>query len=239
MRILGIHQEADSSLCTLEGPIEERGHELHHWHPWRGERRPDLDSYDAVIAMGGIVHPDQHEQYPWLTAELDVLRTLARDGVPVLGVCLGAQLLAHALGAEVARLPEHEVGWYEVVTTPAARHDALLGEFPERLQAFQWHEYGFTPPPGATVLAASPRTPHQAVRLAERAWAVQFHIEVDASVIARWLVEGARELADKGIAAADVEADTRRHVEAYTALARSLAHGFLQVAEGAAQERAA
>src|SRR4051812_48505899 len=166
----------DSSLCTLERPVLERGHELVPWYAHR-EPAPPADGFGAVIALGGTTHPDQEASAPWLVPELEALRAFADRGVPTLGICLGAQLVARVHGGAVGPLPRPEIGWFEVDREPEP--DALLDGLPARFPAFQWHYYGFGVPEGGVRLAGSGQAPNQAVRLGRTSWALQFHIEVD------------------------------------------------------------
>jgi GMP synthase-like glutamine amidotransferase len=231
MQVVAIHQEAKSSLDSLESPIHERGHELVHWHAWRDPVPPELGTAGAVIALGGLANPDQVDELPWLGREHAALAALVAAGTPVLGICLGAQLLASSVGAPVRRLPLPEIGWWPIAATASAADDPVLAGLPARFRAFEWHDYAFDLPPGATLLAGSERAPNQAVRLAAHAWALQFHLEVGPDTIGWWTVDGGDELAAKGIVRDEVLADTAVEAEAYVRLARDVAHRFLAYAE--------
>ncbi|MEO9174209.1 MAG: type 1 glutamine amidotransferase [Gaiellales bacterium] len=237
MLIVAVHQEPGSTLDSLEPPIHERGHELVHWNAWIDPEPIELAEADAVIVLGGKANPDQTGELPWLAHERDVLAELVAGGTPVLGICLGAQLLASSIGAPVHRLPLPEIGWYPISTTPAALVDPVLSALPERFPAFEWHDYAFDLPPGATLLAGSPRSPHQAVRLTPNAWALQFHLEVGPETIASWTLDGEHELEARGFTRAQVIADTLDEAPAYVRLAHDVAHRFLDVAESNAAAR--
>jgi GMP synthase (glutamine-hydrolysing) len=231
MQVVAIHQEEKSSLDSLEGPVHERGHELVHWHAWRDAAPSELASAGAVIVLGGLANPDQTEELPWLGRERDALASLVASRTPVLGICLGAQLLAASLGAPVRRLPLPEIGWWPIEATATAASDPVLAALPARFRAFEWHDYAFDLPEGAALYAGSERSPHQAARLAPNAWALQFHLEVGPGTIDWWTVDGAQELEAKGVARAQIMEDTAREGEAYVRLAHDVAHRFLAVAE--------
>jgi GMP synthase (glutamine-hydrolysing) len=234
MRVVAVHQEPGSSLDSFEAPVRARGHELTAWHAWSEPAPHDLLDAGAVIVLGGMANPDQTGELPWLAHERDLLAELVAAGTPVLGLCLGAQLLASALGAAVRRLPRAEIGWYEITVAPAAADDPLLAALPGRFRAFEWHDYVFEVPEGGTLLAGSQTAPHQAVRLAPNAWALQFHLEVGAGTIARWTAEGAHELREKRVDRARLEADTATEATAYVEHATAVAGRFLALAEARA-----
>ena len=113
-------------------------------------------TYDAVLVLGGAMNVDQVDRHPWLIPEKELLRKLLERRTPLLGVCLGAQLVAEAAGATPRRAREPEIGWLEVELTSEARGDPLLAGLPLRFDAFQWHSYEFPLPPNAVPLARSP-----------------------------------------------------------------------------------
>jgi GMP synthase (glutamine-hydrolysing) len=231
MRVVAVHQEETSSLDSFEAPILARGHELEHWHAWRDPAPAGLERAGAAIVLGGLANPDQTGELPWLDREKATLASLVSSGTPVLGICLGAQMLASALGAPVGRLPLPEIGWWPIASNASAASDPVLGGLPAHFQAFEWHDYAFDLPAGATLLAGSELSPHQAARLAPNAWALQFHLEVGADTISWWTNAGALELEAKGVARARILEDTAREVDAYVRLAHDVAHRFLAVAE--------
>ena len=239
MRVVAVHQDPKSSLDSLEGPVGERGHELVHWQAWRDPAPVGIERADAVIVLGGLANPDQTDELPWLARELGTLAALVAADTPVLGICLGAQLLASALGAPVRRLPLPEIGWWQVTSAAAAANDPVLAALPPTFSAFEWHDYTFDLPPGATLLAESERSTNQAVRLAANAWALQFHLEVGPDTIGWWTVEGGHELDAKGFSREQIVADTAREADAYVRLARDVGHRFLAFAESHAAVRAA
>ncbi|HEX8121174.1 MAG TPA: type 1 glutamine amidotransferase [Solirubrobacteraceae bacterium] len=157
------------------------GAEIVKWVPASGES--PSDAFDAVVLYGASTNIV--DAPPWLVAETEWLRAVLDAGVPVLGVCFGAQLLAHALGAAVTRASEPEIGWYAVTLGAAGRADPVLGALPERFLAFQWHSWRCDVPEGGTALADS-RVCLQAFR-AGNAWGVQFHPEVDDATLAGWI----------------------------------------------------
>ena len=145
----------------------------------------------ALVVMGGPMNVDETERYPYLAAEVDYLRAALDAGLPILGVCLGSQLLAKALGARVYPLERKEIGWYSVETTEAARDDALFSHFGASKRVFQWHGDTFELPDGAVQMAASPLCAQQAFRHGESAYGLQFHMEMTSAMIESWLAEPA------------------------------------------------
>lgn len=168
--------------------------------PYDGSPLPALAGFDALLVMGGAMGAHDDEVAPWLPATRDLLRDAVRTGVPTLGVCLGAQLLAAALGGVVRRGEAGpEIGPALVARRDAAAADPLFGSVPFTPDVLQWHYDEIVQlPPAATLLASSTRYPHQAFRVGERAWGVQFHLETTPEMVLRWAAEDAAEMAEEG-----------------------------------------
>ena len=147
---------------------------------------PDWRGFAGIVAMGGAMGAYEDDVHPWLAAETRLIAEAVGDGVPYWGVCLGAQLLAAALGAEVRPGSSAELGVLEVELTPAAGADPVFAGAPARFDTLQWHGDTYELPPGAVRLARSERYEQQAFVLG-RAYAVQFHLEVDGGLAAQWM----------------------------------------------------
>src|SRR5437764_7729858 len=153
----------------------------------------------------------EQDRLPHLRDEIRLLRRCVEQEKAVLGICLGSQLLAAALGGEVAPAPVKEIGFYRVRLTPQAREDRLFGSAPESFVAFHWHGDAFTLPQGAVPLASSTLTPLQAFRFGARAWGVQFHLETDEQVLSA-MMTGATELRESGVDADQLRAQAAREL---------------------------
>jgi GMP synthase-like glutamine amidotransferase len=151
-----------------------------------GDPIPSLDDADALLVFGGPMNVDEEAQYPWLRRETEMIREAALGGKPILGVCLGGQLLAKALGAVVTQNPEPEVGLLDVDLTEDGASDPLFAEWPRRARVVQWHSDTFALPQGAIHLASSPTCRHQAFRYGTRAYGLQFHPEVTPDMVLEW-----------------------------------------------------
>ncbi len=175
-------------LGSLDPLLKESGFRIRYVNFGRNpDHRPTLDKYAALIVLGGPMSSEQIDTYPNLLTEVEIIREAIDRDMSVLGICLGAQLLAKALGGEVQRNPLREIGWCDVDLTEAGAADPVLSTFARRQRVFQWHEDGISLPPGAVHLASSPASNIQAFRHGEHAYGLQFHLEVDSSLIERWL----------------------------------------------------
>src|SRR6266849_7197195 len=141
----------------------------------------------GLVVFGGEMNVDQLDRYPYLLRVRQLMRDSVGRGIPTLGICLGAQLLARALGAAVTRAPVRELGFVPIWPTMAAASDPILAGLTPGDQFFQWHEDTFGLPAGATLLATGRAVPTQAYRVGGCGWGVQFHPEVDAAELAAWL----------------------------------------------------
>jgi GMP synthase-like glutamine amidotransferase len=183
-----------------------------------------------VLLFGGSMHADQDEHHPWLREEGLLIERLLDQHVPLLGVCLGAQLIATAAHAPVTECADPEVGWVDVHVTEDAAEDPLFADLPERFTAFQWHFYEYGLPAGARELARSSAC-SQAFRLGDLAWGVQFHPEVTREIVAEWVADSPDELPVEP-AAFLAEVDTR--IDEWNEIGRGLCGAFVEVAERAA-----
>ena len=148
---------------------------------------PSIEVVDALMVFGGSMHVDQNDEHRWLDAEKEFIRDALLRGTPILGVCLGSQLLAAAAGALPHRSPEPEIGWYDIEITEAGAADPLLGPLAPSVELFEWHHYVAPLPPGAVELARTPACV-QAFRIeAKPAWGLQFHAEVTRENLWSWL----------------------------------------------------
>jgi GMP synthase (glutamine-hydrolysing) len=228
VHVLAVIHGEKARAGTFRDVLRERGHELEEWSLAWGTPPPrPLDAYGAVLVFGGAMHADQDDHHPWLRDESFLLQRLLGLGIPVLGVCLGAQLLARASHAAVMPAREPEIGWYPVELTEEAAGDAVFSRLPRRFDAFQWHFYTYDLPAGACELAHS-TVCSQGFRLGERAWGIQFHAEVTRAQIEEWVEIDHHELLGPG---GDLLRETEERIEVWASIGRELCSGFLEAAE--------
>jgi len=232
MHTLAITYERNAGAGVFAEAARARGVELDTWLRTENDAppRPAL-GYDAVLCFGGAMHVDQADRHPWLDDDRLLLAELLQAGRPLLCVCLGAQLLTLAAGGEVRRLAEPEIGWHQVSVSGEAGDDPLLAPLAPGFEAFEWHSYECTLPPGAVELARSEGS-LQAYRSGERAWAVQFHAEVTREDAESWM-DDFRSDPDAVRIGLDPEAlrqETRARIGAWNELGRELCGRFLDAA---------
>ena len=187
-RIVVFQHVAAEPLGTLDPLIRARGHRIrfHNFERFP-HAQPDIDRYRGLIVLGGPMNVCDQPQPAHLRTELRAIERALHQGKPVLGICLGAQLLAHVLGAPVRRHAQPEIGWYDIHTTAAGQADPVFGALGERAAVFQWHGCTNDLPDGAVQLARSDTCEQQAFRWGDSAYGFQFHLETDAALIERWL----------------------------------------------------
>ena len=230
MRALAIVHQPDAGPGVFAEAAADAGVELEAWEISTAGTPPprEIAGYDAVMSFGGAMHADQEDRHPWLRFEKDFLAAMLDDGMPLLCVCLGSQLLAEAGGGAAARAPEPEIGWHEVELTEKGGSDPLLGPLTPGFEAFQWHSYAVTVPAGAALLASS-RVAPQAYRIGERAWGIQFHAEVSGADVERWIDDyrSDEDAVRIGLDPEALRAETREKIAAWNELGRELCGRFL------------
>jgi len=232
MRVLAVIHQDDAGLGVFGEALAEKT-SLEVWRPAEelGPRLVEVDP-DAVIVLGGAMNAHEESEHHWLRREKLWLAGLLDRHIPVLGVCLGAQLLAEAAGGSVRRVAQPEIGWHEVRLEPEAGEDPVLGGLPDCFSSFQWHSYEAVPPQDATVLARSGLT-LQAYRVGPSAWGIQFHAEVNAPTLESWIANHRTDpdAVAMGLDPARLRAETSPAIEDWNELGRGLARRFLEVAE--------
>jgi len=187
-RLLVFQHVAHEILGTLDPLLRDSGFRIKYVN---FERHPDmvpsLNGYDGLIVLGGPMNVDEVDKYPYLDTEVRLIRKALEADMPMLGICLGSQLTAKALGAKVGKNPEKEIGWYDVSPTKEGQKDPLISHFSKKENLFQWHGDTFDLPPGAVLLASSKLCKNQAFRHGDKVYGFQFHLEVDEPMIERWL----------------------------------------------------
>ena len=185
MRVLSLTHEHDGHSGLFGDVVRERGDELLEWNVSQGPPPESPADFDALVVFGGSMHVDQEERHPWLMGQYDLMTDALERGQPLLGVCLGGQLLARVAGAHVGPASRPEIGWFEIELTHEGTADPVLGALPERFEAFEWHSYAFEVPPDGVLLAEN-AVCAQGFRVDEAAWGVQFHPEVTREMLEAW-----------------------------------------------------
>jgi len=173
--------------AAYEGPgeiahwAEKRGHSLTYTHLYRGDALPDIAGFDALIVMGGEMNIYQDRDWPWLKAERAFIASTLKAGQRVVGICLGAQFIADALGGRVVQNPEYEIGWLPIEWTPEAISELVTLREPSTV--LHWHGDTFRLPDGATRIASSEGCAEQGFFIRDKCLALQFHLEVDPALV--------------------------------------------------------
>jgi GMP synthase (glutamine-hydrolysing) len=233
MKSLAIVHQTDAGPGVFAEEARHRGWRMDEWLLPSGEPPPeDPLSYDAVLAFGGAMHADQETEHRWLREEKSLLARLLDAGMPLMGVCLGSQILAEAAGARAERAPEPEIGWFQVELTEEGAADPVTGDLGSPFVAFQWHSYRSPLPVGAVELATSP-VALQAYRIGNSAWGIQFHAEVTETDAVSWAVNyGVDEDAVRiGIDPDALSAETLERIGEWNRVGRALCGRFLAQAE--------
>ena len=226
MRVLSVTHGPSVPGGVFDDEVETAGHSLERWSVPLGATSDPARSYDAVMVFGGSMHPDQDARFAWLEREEEFLREALAARVPVVGICLGAQMLARAAGAKVGPADAPEIGWLDVELTTLGRADAVLGVLPPRARVFQWHHYTFGVSHDAAELARSEVCP-QAFRLQQPAWGIQFHAEVTLPMIEAWATEDPDDLP---MPADELVATSTTEIASSNAQGRALCAAFLREA---------
>jgi GMP synthase (glutamine-hydrolysing) len=226
-----IHNLAEPFLGHVEAPLRDVGLELDERRPAAGEELPDVEAVDGIVVLGG--EASAAGDAPGFDDQLELLRAAVDRGVPVLGVCLGGQLLARALGGEV-RHARRSAQWRDLDPLPAAIEDPVFAPLAPPVPALHFNEDVFEPPPGAVELLSRGGEGAEAFRYGEAAWGVQFHPDVDDRAMDRWLESFAPYIAEAGVDAGALRAESERRMAAQERTSRALFAAFARVVAGRA-----
>ncbi len=233
-KILVFQHVAYEILGTLDPLLRNAGFRIKYVNFERyPDTEPSLEGYEGLIVLGGPMNVDETRDYPFLETEVRLITDAMERGFPILGICLGSQLLAKALGAKIKKNPEKEIGWYDVSPTEEGTSDPLISTFSGVERIFQWHGDTFELPEGAVRLASSPLCRNQAFRFGEDIYGFQFHLEVDEPMIERWLnvpankeeIEALNGKVDPGV----IMGDTPEYIERLKELSDTTFGGFVSL----------
>jgi GMP synthase (glutamine-hydrolysing) len=215
---------------TLADILRSKGAVLQVLKTYRGVEIPD-DLGDGLVVLGGPMAVYEESQHPWMTLELNAIRRCLNKKIPVLGICLGAQMLAHLAGGRVYQGPVAEVGWHPVTLTAEGNGDLLFSGVPVNFEAFHWHSDTFDLPYGAVRLAGSGHYPNQVFKLGSRTYGFQCHLEVNRKMLEDWMLVYAKELTPQGgtIPPANISANLDLNVSRLHAVAEKVFSGFLSL----------
>ncbi|HEX9144737.1 MAG TPA: gamma-glutamyl-gamma-aminobutyrate hydrolase family protein [Candidatus Binatia bacterium] len=238
-KVLVFQHVPHEDLGTLNNLLRLAGFEIHTMKFWSAGAPANLEGFAALIVLGGPMGVYEADKYSYLTAETELIETAVKNDLPLLGICLGSQLIANALGARVYPSGIKEIGWYDLTPTADAGNDPLLRHLNATEKVFQWHGDTFDLPNGAIHLASSPLCPNQAFRYGRNAYALQFHLEVDSKMIDTWLdvLQNRDEIAglhgefDPTI----IRDETTRHIGRLENLSRLVFGDFIRLLEKSAR----
>lgn len=188
-KVLVFQHVAHKILGTLNPLLKSRGHRVRYVNYERDPNsRPSIEKYSGLIILGGHMGVYEADRYTHIQVELEIIKEALEKGIPILGICLGAQLLAHALGGTVKKSPKAEIGWKKIKMISTAKEDPLFKHFKSYEILFQLHGDTFDIPKKCIHLAYSDICPGQAFRYKNNVYGLQFHLEVDKPMIERWLL---------------------------------------------------
>ena len=194
MRIHYLQQVPFENAANIGKWAEENGHTLTKTEIFEGEPFPDTSEIDMLAIMGGLMNIYQYRDYPWLKDEKIFIEKAIAKNIKIIGVCLGAQLIADVLGAKITQNPYIEIGWHDITLKNEVKNSSLLKEFPDKFTAFHWHGDTFAIPDGAIHLASSEACNNQAFQYGENILGLQFHLEYSQNSIEKMLKYCANEL---------------------------------------------
>jgi GMP synthase (glutamine-hydrolysing) len=230
-----IKHNSSEGAGLFEKILKEKGWDQDILPLYTGKELPDsVDSYDLILIMGGPMSANDEARYPFLKKELPFIRQGLKLGKPVMGICLGAQLMAKSLGAMVYPGPYKEIGWYFLNQTPSAKSDPLFSLLDSCFLVFQWHGETFDLPNGGICLAGNEAYPSQAFRFGEWAYGLQFHFEVTESMIKTWLGHWGEEIKKakpQPLTAQDIVRDSRVYLERLQKQVRVFFGRYLELIE--------
>lgn len=187
-KIMIVQHVGHEPLGTLNPMLKAAGFRIRYVNFGRDpELVPSLEGYSGLIVLGGPMGVYEADRYVHLKTEMKLIEDAIKKDIPVLGICLGAQLIAHVLGAPVRKAPAMELGWYDVHLTEQGKKDSLFSAYQKTEKIFQLHQDMFDPPKTADHLAFSSLIEGQAFRYGEKVYGFQFHLEADKPMILRWL----------------------------------------------------
>lgn len=194
MRVQALIHAPFENLGIIGSWLNQKGYTVYETHSYRGDQLPQVDSFDWLISMGGSQNLKELHRYPYLQAECDLIAKSIESNKPVLGVCLGAQLIGESLGANTVASPEKEIGVFPLYLTPEAYEDPIFRHFPKEFPVTHWHNDMPGLPQGAVVLAKSIGCPRQIIRFRPQVYGLQCHLEFTYEDIASMCVHEANDL---------------------------------------------
>lgn len=217
-------------LGTIANAMSQRGIGYKYVRLFEGEPVPlDPGAFSGIIILGGPMNVYEEDKYPYLKDEDIFIKKAIMNDMPVLGICLGGQLIAKASGARVRKGTKKEIGWYKLSLTEDSRRDKVFNTLPQELNVFQWHGDTFDIPAGATRLAGSGLFPNQAFRIGSRIYGIQFHLEVTMEMISQWISEYREELSTLDyINSSKIISDTPAYIETLNLCAGTFFNKFLE-----------
>lgn len=234
-RIVVVQHVSHEGLGTFEPSFKAAGCVLQTLNVFEPKIAwPSVSDLGGLVLMGGPQSVYEQGRYPYLTKEITLIKDAVRAEKPVLGVCLGAQLLAAALGAKVTKNPQKEIGWHPLMREPGADGDSLFELFGQTETVFQWHGDTFSLPKGAVQLSSAPLCQQQAFRFGKHAYGLQFHVEVTEAMIRSWIQANKAELAAlRGVIdPATIRQQVPQHLPRLTELAQHIARVFASQVRG-------
>lgn len=223
--LLAVRHVPFEDLGCLAAPLTESGYAIRYVDaPTADFSRISQAAWDLLVVLGGPIGVHEQRDYPFLTQELGLLEQRLKHKAPILGICLGGQLLAHALGAQVHKNRGLEIGWKSLQLTSAG-NDSSLRYF--RKPVFHWHSDGFDLPAGARLLAGTEQCPNQAFSLGNSLLGLQFHPEVTARGLEQWYVGHTGELRNLGLSPASLREDAERFAPVLAHQSAAFLHSWL------------